>query len=61
MKKDLITENLDEIERIAEEVIKEYGSDYETHAELGVRFRRLWARAGRLFIFREKAAAAAGL
>ena len=36
--KDLITENLDEIERIAEEVIKEYGSDYETHAELGVRF-----------------------
>lgn len=36
--KDLITENLDEIESIAEEVIKEYGSDYDAHAELGVRF-----------------------
>lgn len=36
--RDLITENLDEIERIAEEVIKEYGSDYDAHAELGVRF-----------------------
>lgn len=36
--KDLITENLDEIESIAEEVIKEYGSDYNAHAELGVRF-----------------------
>lgn len=36
--RDLITENLDEIERIAEEVINEYGSDYDAHAELGVRF-----------------------
>lgn len=36
--KDLITENLDEIESIAEEVIKEYGSDYDAHAELGVCF-----------------------
>jgi len=36
--KALITENLDEIEEIAEEVIREYGSDYEAHAELGVRF-----------------------
>ena len=36
--RDLIIENLDEIERIAEEVINEYGSDYDAHAELGVRF-----------------------